>query len=64
MGIFAAIVGALGGLSAVAGVLNAADVMPNDIGFMSVDWTFWFMLAGILLLASIALNLSKNNNGE
>ncbi len=64
MGIFAAIIGALGGLSAVAGVLNAADVIPNDIGFMSVDWTFWFMLAGILLLGSIALAQVRNNNAE
>jgi hypothetical protein len=64
MGIFAAIVGALGGLSAVVGVLNAADVVPNDIGFMNVDWTFWFMLAGILLLGAIALAQVRNNNGE
>jgi hypothetical protein len=64
MGIFAAIIGALGGLSAVAGVLNAADVLPNNIEFMTVDWTFWFMLAGVLLLASIALSVGNRNSVE
>jgi hypothetical protein len=64
MGVFAAIVGALGGLSAVAGVLNAAEVVPNDLGFMNVDWTFWFMLAGILLLASIALSHVRSDNAD
>jgi hypothetical protein len=64
MGIFAAIVGALGGLSAVAGILNAAAVVPNDIGFMTVNWTFWFALAGVLLLASIAISVGNRNSGE
>jgi hypothetical protein len=64
MGLFAAVVGSLGGLSAIAGILNAVDVIPNDIGFAVIDWTFWFMLAGVLLLASIALSISRRDTGE
>jgi hypothetical protein len=64
MGIFAAIIGALGGLSAVAGILNAAEVLPNDIGFMTVTWTFWFALAAVLLLASVAISVSNRDSVE
>jgi hypothetical protein len=64
MGIFSAIIGALGGLSAIAGILNAAAVLPNDIGFMNVTWTFWFALAGVLLLASIAISVGNRGSVE
>ena len=64
MGLFAALIGALGGFSAIAGILNAAGVLKDDIGFMTVGWTFWFALAAVLLLASIAISVGKSDSGE
>jgi hypothetical protein len=64
MGLMAAIIGSIGGLCAVFGILEAADVIPNDIGLATVDWNFWFMLAGVLLLGSIALSVGKGPGGD
>lgn len=64
MGYFAAVLGALGGLSAIAGILNAVDVIPNDLNIMDVDWMFWFLLAGILILASIAVSVGRRFSGD
>jgi hypothetical protein len=64
MGLMAAIVGTIGGLCAVFGILEAADVIPSDIGLANVSWDFWFMLAGILLLGSIALTVGKGPGGD
>jgi ABC-type Mn2+/Zn2+ transport system permease subunit len=53
MGTMAAIAGAIGGLCAVLGIVTALEVdMPLGDQF---TWMFWFVLAVILLLASIAL---------
>ncbi len=59
MGIFAAILGIIGGLCGVAGILDAAGVIPADIGLATVDFSFWFGLAAVLLLGSIALLLGR-----
>ena len=55
MGTMAAIIGAIGGLTAVMGIVTAAEIVPL-IGD-EFTWMFWFVLSAILLLASIALGL-------
>ena len=64
MGFMAAFIGALGGLCAVVGILDAADIMPSGIGTVAMDWSFWFMLAGVLLLGCIAMLLGKGPVGD
>jgi LPXTG-motif cell wall-anchored protein len=63
MGIAAAIIGCVGGLCGVMGILDALDVL-KDTGLTTVDWTFWFMLAGVLLLGAITLLLGRRGNEE
>jgi len=58
MGISAAIIGAIGGLSAVMGVVTALKVIPSVMP--ELTWMFWFVLSAILLLASIALAQGRN----
>jgi len=53
MGISAAIIGAIGGLSAVMGIVTALEVIPSVMP--ELTWMFWFVLSAILLLAAIAL---------
>lgn len=57
MGISAAIIGAVGGLSAVMGIITALEVIP--LVMPQLTWMFWFVLSAILLLASIALGLGR-----
>lgn len=57
MGAIAAIIGSIGGLSAVMGIITAAQIIPL-IG-AEFTWMFWFVLSAILLLASIALSLGR-----
>ena len=60
MGLTAAILGGIGGLSAVMGIITALGVV--DLGTMSPEltWGFWFSLSAILLLSSIALALGRS----
>ena len=51
MGLFSALLGSVGGLSAVMGVLTATKVIDPITD--ELTWTFWFAVAAILLLASI-----------
>ena len=62
MGIAALITGILGGLCGIWGILDAFDVIPADTIDLTVDWTFWFPMAVILMLAAILF--SVNNKGE
>jgi hypothetical protein len=57
MGAMAAIVGGIGGLCAVLGILTITEAVPamGD----QFTWTFWFMLATILLLGAIALAVGR-----
>ena len=60
MGILAVIMGILGGLCAVMGIITAAEViLPIGAEF---NWSFWFTLSGILLLATIASLVSRGGN--
>ena len=58
MAIFAWLAGFLGGLCAVMGVLTAVEVVPS-LG-AELTWMFWFVLSGILLLASIAFTVGRS----
>ena len=61
MSIFAALTGFLGGLCAVMGILTAVDIVP--LLNAEFTWTFWFMLAAVLLLMSIALTVGRGGGG-
>ena len=60
MGLFALILGILGGLCAVMGIFTAAEAVPlvTDAitGFTGI---FWLGLAGVLFLAAIASLLAR-----
>jgi hypothetical protein len=62
MGIIAAIAGIVGGLCAILGILNAADIFTQDLGMITMGWQFWMTLAAVLLLGCIAMLLGRNNN--
>jgi len=57
MGILAWTFGTIGGLCTVMGIITAGEVVPL-LG-SEFTWTFWFMLATILFLASIAFAVSS-----
>ncbi len=60
MGMMAAIVGAVGGLSAVMGIVTALEVILPITE--QLTWQFWFMLSTILLLAAIALSMGRGGS--
>ena len=60
MGVMAAIIGGIGGLCAVMGIVTALDVIIAIAP--QFTWQFWFMLAAILLLGSIALALGRGSS--
>lgn len=57
MGIFALILGVLGGMSGVMAILTAVDVVPMIHNEM--DMIFWFWVAAILMLSAIASLLTR-----
>lgn len=61
MGTIAAIIGAIGGLCTAIGIASTTEVMP-PIG-AQYTWMFWFVLAAILLLASIAFAVGRGGKG-
>ena len=57
MGLFAAILGGIGGLCAVMGVITALEVIEPVT--TELTWMFWFVLSAVLLLGAIALQLGR-----
>jgi hypothetical protein len=51
-----AIINILAGLCGVMGILTATDVFTVS----NLDYIFWFVLAAILFLATIAMNSSRS----
>ena len=51
------IFGILGGICAVIGGLTAGGVIP--LLSAELTWMFWFILAGVFLLGSIACNTNQ-----
>ena len=66
MGIFAAILGGIGGLSGILGVITALDVLEEPIitKLGTNEYIFWFLVAAILLLGSIAMSLGKGETPD
>ena len=62
MGTFAAILGGIGGLSAVMGIVTAMEVVDPIAD--ELTWVFWFVLAVILLLSAIALKPGSGASGD
>jgi hypothetical protein len=62
MGTFAAILGSIGGLCAVMGIVTAIEVVDKIMP--GLDSMFWFVLAAILLLGSIALQSGRGAGGD
>jgi hypothetical protein len=58
MGLFAAILGGVGGLCAVMGIITALEVV--DPVTAELTWMFWFVLSAILMLSAIALQLGSS----
>ena len=57
MGLFAAILGGIGGLCAVMGVITALEVIEPVT--TELTWMFWFVLSAVLLLGAIALQQGR-----
>jgi hypothetical protein len=60
MGIFALVLGILGGLCTIMGVLVTVDYAP-PIG-SEFTWTWWFSLSMILFLATIVSLLVQSRS--
>jgi len=57
MAVLAWTLGTLGGLSAVMGIIVAIELIDEVAG---LTWMFWMVLAGILLLGSIAAAVGRS----
>ncbi len=62
MGLFAAILGSIGGLFAVIGIIKALGIIPDIIP--QLTWELWLATAAILLLGSIATSVGHNQDYE
>ena len=62
MGFTAAIVAALGIISAVLGTLSILRVPSEPIFSDKLTWPFWMAISVILLLFSIVLMLGRKQN--
>ncbi len=62
MGTIAAILGGIGGLCAVMGIITALEVI--DPVTDQLTWMFWFVLAGILLLSTIAIQTGRGEGPD
>ena len=56
MGIFAAILGGIGGLCAIFGIITILDVVTLDLK-VDLTWDFWLIISAVLFLASIAISV-------
>ena len=64
MGILALIVGILGVLCGAMGVVTSFDILDEPVisKLGDLEFLFWFMTGGILLLSSIALSVGYKSN--
>ena len=54
------ILGVLGGLCAVTGIVFATEAVSLTLDAAALtDWMFWMLLAGLLLLSTIAAAVSS-----
>jgi hypothetical protein len=64
MGTMAAIIGVIGTICAIIGILDAAKIIPSDLGLATMDWSFWLGLASTLFLGTIALLVGRGPGKE
>ena len=64
MGWLALAIGVIGGLCGVMGVITCFEIFDEPIikKLYELEFLFWFMAAGILLLGSIAISVGYKNN--
>jgi len=53
--------GILGGLSAVAGIITAVEVIAPLAP--ELTWMFWFVLSAVLLLVTIVFTIATTSGG-
>jgi hypothetical protein len=64
MGIFAAILGGIGGLCAIFGVITILELVTIDLS-VDLTWDFWLIISAVLFLASIAISVGyKGEMGD
>lgn len=57
MGLLVLVLSALGGLSAVMGIITAAEIIPTLSS--ELTWMFWLGLAGVFFLACITVLIAR-----
>lgn len=62
MGITAAILGGIAGITTILGILTALTMVEPFAEPLS--WTFWFSLSALLFLASIAFALGRGSGQD
>ncbi len=63
MGIAAAILGVIGGLTTIVGILNLLEIPSTPIISDAFTWTVWFSISALLFLASIIFMLARKPEG-
>jgi len=58
MGLTACILGFLGALSAIMGIVTAAEVIAPVMP--QFTWIFWFALSGLLVLGAVAFAVGRS----
>jgi len=62
MGLFAALLGGIGGLFAMLGIIKALQIIPDIVPRLT--WELWLAMSAILLLGSIAVSVGRNHDFE
>ena len=66
MGIAALVIGIIGGLCGIVGIITSFDILDDPIisKLGNGEFMFWFLVAGLLLLGSIAILVGYKERTE
>ena len=66
MGMLAATLGIIGGLCGIVGIITSFDILDDPIisKLGNGEFMFWFLVAGLLLLGSIAILVGYKERTE